>query len=117
MFVDVKRFFLSGLMAVTNQVEEGPVNARVVRKFGMKCGSHDSSLPDGDGIAALGGHYFDLRSNALNFRRANKNHLQRRISQFAVANGTVDLAAIGVASDADVESAQPRLLRILHFVG
>jgi len=51
-----------GLMTVANQVEEGAMHARVVGKFGMKGGSHDSSLPDGDGIAALGGYYFYVRS-------------------------------------------------------
>src|SRR2546430_11413810 len=103
-------------MAVANQVEEGAMNAGIVRKFRMKCGSHDSSLPDRDGIAALGGNYFDVRSHALNFRRSDENHLQGRVSQFAGADGAVDLTPVGVAANADVECAKARLLGIFHFV-
>src|SRR2546430_8577093 len=83
----------------------------------MEGGSHDSSLPDGNRIAALGGHYFHARSYMLNFRSTDKNHLERRVSQFAGADGAVDLAAVGVAPNADVERAQALLPGILHFVG
>src|SRR6266436_3952171 len=102
-------------MAVANQVEEGSMHAGIVRKFGMKCGSHDSSLPDCDGITALGGNYFDVRSHALNFRGTDKNHLQWGVSQFAGADGAVDLAPVGVAANANVEHAQARLPGIFHF--
>src|SRR4029077_5422958 len=104
-------------MAVANHVEEGAMHPGIVRKFGMVCGSPASSLPDCDGITALGGNYFYVRSHALNFGGTDKNHLQRGVSQFAGADGAVDLASVGVASNSDVERAQARLLGIFNFVG
>src|SRR5437870_4270078 len=104
-------------MAVANQIQEGTMHTGVVGKFGMKGGSHDSSLPDGDGIAAFGGNDFHVWPYAFNFGGADENHLQGRISQFSGADGAVDLAAVGVAPNADVERSQARLLGIFHFVG
>src|SRR6266550_4735074 len=83
----------------------------------MEGGSHDSSLPDSNRIAALGGHYFHARPNMLNFRSTDKNHLERRVSQLSGADGAVDLAAVGVAPNADVERAQALLPGILYLVG
>src|SRR5882724_6317657 len=93
------------------------MHARVVGKFGMEGGSHDSSLPYSNRIAAIGGKHFYVRPYTLNFRSTDKNHLQRRVSQLAGADGAVDLAAIGVAPNADVERTQALLPGILHFVG
>src|SRR5207249_10242394 len=95
-------------MTVANQVEEGAMHARVVGKFGMKGGSHDSSLPDGDGIAAFGGNDFHVWPYAFNFGCADENHLQGRISQFSGADGAVDLTAVGVEPNAYVERSQLR---------
>src|SRR6266478_6909876 len=102
----MSRVFLSWLVAVANQVEESTMHAGVVGKFRMEGGRHDSSLPHSYGIASLGGDHFDVPSHALDFRCTDKNHLQRRVSQFAGADGAVDLAAVGVAPNADVERAE-----------
>src|SRR5262249_1433232 len=61
----------------------------------------------------------DLRAHALDLRRAYENHLERRrlatFPQHALPNRTVGLAAIGIAANADVERAQPRLRWIRHL--
>src|SRR5579863_452901 len=68
------------------------------------------------------------------FRRTDEDHLEWRFAEcafvriagsvaggdlpfdkLALANGAVDLASVGIAADADVERAEARLLRILHF--
>jgi hypothetical protein len=79
--------------------------ASVGGKFGMECRGHHSSLTDGYWIAALGRDYFDSGTDAFYLGSANENHLERIISESAFADGTVDLAAVGVAADADVERA------------
>jgi hypothetical protein len=104
-------------MAVLNQIEEGAMHARVVGKFRMESGSHHSSLPDGDRIGALGSNHLHVRSYALNFWCADENHLQWRVSQFASANGAVDLTAVGIATNTDIENTQSHLFWIFHFVG
>jgi len=54
------------------------VNAGIVAEFGMKSCGHGSSLPDGDGIAALGSEHFDSLANVHDLGGADEHHLQRR---------------------------------------
>ena len=76
--------------------------------------SHGSSLPDRDWVGALGGDDFDGRADAFDFRGADENHLQwglcefvvKRAEKFAFADGTVELASVGVAADSDVDCAE-----------
>src|SRR2546430_1459327 len=104
-------------MAVADHIQEGAMHAGVIGKFGMEGGSHDSSLPHGHGIAALGGNDFHVRSDPFNFGGTDENHLEWRVSQFAGADGAIDLAAVSIASNADVERSQSHLPWIFHFVG
>ena len=94
----------------------------VVGQLGMKRGGHDSSLPDGDRVGAFGGDDFDACADAFDFWSPDEDHFQRRIAlialnKFALADGAVDLAAVGVAADADIDGTQSRLLRVLYFTG
>ena len=103
-----------------NQVEEGPVNAGVVGKFGMERRCHRFSLPHGHRIVSFGRDHFDSGPNALDLGRADEHHLNRSepdFRQLAFADGAVDLAPIGIAADADIEGAQTCLLRVLDFAG
>src|SRR5271165_6747675 len=93
------------------------MQASVIAEFGMESGGHHCSLPHGNGIVALGGDYFDSGADALDFGGADEDHLQRLIAESALADRAVDLAAVGVAADADVERAQSGLLRVVHFIG
>jgi hypothetical protein len=104
------------------EVEEGLVDAGIVREFGMESGGHGSSLPDGDRICAFGGHDLNAFSDVLDLGGADEDHFERRtfevpLNQSAFADGAVDLASVGVAADADVERAQPFLMRIFYFGG
>ena len=121
----------SRLFPVADEIEEGLVNSRVVRELGMEGRGHDSSLPDGYRVVAFSSDDFDSRPDALDLWSADENHFQWRVfcrrswhlvvahsvlKKFAFADGTVDLASVGVAADADVECAEAFLFGILYFV-
>ena len=103
------------------------MDARVVREFGVEGGGHDASLADGDGriIFALGRDDFDALAEALDLGGADEDHFDRRrgglpfpcflFQELAFADGAIDLASVGIAADADIDGAQPALLRILNF--
>ena len=92
------------------------MHAGVFAQFGMKSCSHYFSLPDCDGIAAFGGDYFYSGADALYLGCADEDHFDRLFTQSAFPDRAVDLAAVGVAADADVEGAQSGLLRVFYFV-
>jgi len=89
----------------------------------MKSGRHGPSLPNYDRVSAFGSKDLDAFADVGNLRSADEDHFERRILElpfqiaykFAFADGAVDLASVGVAPDMDIESAKPRLLRILDF--
>ena len=106
-------------IAVVDQVQEGAVHTGILRKLRVEgCGYH-SSLPDGDRvfISAFGGDDFDARADTFDLGSADEDHLDGPAGEcgFAGADRAVDLASIGVAADADVERAEPRLVRIGDF--
>jgi len=97
----------------------------------MKCCGHRSSLPDYNRIAAFSREGLDAIADVNDLWSADKNHFERRFPQSSVVriagpvareesaltDRAVDLASVGVAADADVESAESFLRRILHFGG
>src|ERR1017187_841481 len=96
------------------------MDARVIGEFGGEGGGHGSSLADGYRVGAFGGNNFHAFSDVLNLGGADENHFHGRgaelvLDKSAFADGTVDLASVGVAADADVERAEAFLLGILHF--
>jgi hypothetical protein len=101
--------------SVSDQVQKGPVEASVVREFGVEGCGHYPSLPHSDGIFTFGGEDFYARTNAGNFRGANEDHLNGSVAEFSFADGAVNLAAIGIAANADIERAQSGLLGIFDF--
>src|SRR5690348_162781 len=78
----------------------------------MESSRHNASLPYGDGIIAIGSYDLDPRPDALNLRRAYEDHLDGRPGKHALADRAVDLAAVSVPPNADVQSAQAGLLRV-----
>jgi len=93
----------SRFLPVADEIEKGLVNSRVVRELGMEGRGHNCSLPDGDWIVAFRGDDFDPWADAFDFGGANEDHLERIFTESAFADGTVDLATVGVAADADIE--------------
>ncbi len=101
------------------------MDAGIFGEFRMEGRSHSSSLPDGDGVGAFGGEDLHAFSHMGNFGRADEDHFQWGLVEFAfeiadklaLADGAVDLASIGVAADADIEGAKPVLCGIFNFFG
>jgi hypothetical protein len=102
--------------AAGNEIEECPMHAGIVGELGMERSCHHSSLPHGDRIVAFGRDDFDPWPDALDLRRADEHHFDGRPAEAAFTDGAVHLPAVGVAADADVESAQPCLFGIVHLV-
>jgi len=107
------------------------MHAGVGGEFGVEGGGHGSSLADGYWIAALGSNDLYAFAYVCDFGGADEDHFEwgfaeggvMRVArviarqEFALADGAVDLASVGVAADADVEGAEAFLLWILHFGG
>jgi hypothetical protein len=95
------------------------MDAGVVGEFGVEGGGHGPSLPDGYGsfVGALGGENFDALADVDNLGSTDEDHFQRGITEPALADGTIDLASVGVAADADVEGSQAFLLGIFNLCG
>src|ERR1700741_5188971 len=110
-----ERVVLLPAVAVSDEIQKGLMDACVVAQFRMKGGRHGLSLPHGDGIMAFGRDHFDSRAHALDFWRADEDHLQRRVAQLACADRAVDLPSIGIPANADIERAESGLIRISDF--
>ncbi len=100
------------------------MEAGVVGEFGVEGGGHGASLANGDGrvVFAFGGDHLDAFSDVLDFGGADEDHFDglgglEASEKFAFADRAVDLAAVGIAPDADVEGAEAFLLRVFHFTG
>ena len=85
----------------------------------MEGRGHHISLPHQHGIIISLGQYFYARSNFLDARSANENHLQRFAAQSrgSFDDDGIDLAAVGVTANRHVDRIQAGLMRILHFSG
>ena len=93
--------------------------AGVVAQLGVESCSHDFSLSDGDRVVifALGSDYFNFGADAFDLWSADEDHFDRLTTESAFADRAVDLTAVGVAADADIERAQSGLLWVFYFVG
>ncbi len=93
------------------------MHACVSRQLRVKCCSHDLSLADGHRIVAFGGDDFHSRADAIDFGRADKDHLGGLAAEFAFADRAVNLATVSIAANADIEHAQSGLSRVINFIG
>src|SRR5262249_55453878 len=78
---------------------------------------HDFSLPHGNRILALRSEYFYLGPHAFDLGSADKDHFHGRTVELSFPDGAFELAAVGIAADANVEHPQAVLLRVLDLVG
>jgi hypothetical protein len=101
-----------------DQVEEELVNAEVVTKFRMEGGGEEMALTDQDGEVVAGGEGLDLGPGAGDARGADEDHLEGGAGEFGGGgeDGGVDLAAVGVAFNGDVEGGEGDLRGILYVV-
>jgi len=95
------------------------VDAGVLGEFRMEGRGHDTSLPHQHRVVAAFGEDFDAFSDARDAWGADKDHLQRRTAQggFSLDDGGVDLAAVGVALDRDVEGIEAGLVWVDDVLG
>ncbi len=101
---------------VADEVEEELVDAGVAAEFGVEGGGEDVAFADEDREVVAGGEGFDLRASASDARGADEDHLERAAGEFCRfgKDGGVDLAAVGVALDGDVEGCERFLWRVLY---
>lgn len=95
------------------------MDAEVGGHFGVEGGGHGSSLPDEDGVFVAGGEDFDGRAGAFDARGADVDLFEGATGEFGFGgeDGGVDLAAVGVAGDGDVEDSEAGLFGVCDLLG
>ncbi len=83
----------------------------------MKGGGHDILLPHHDWILAFHSQHFDPRSDSRDLRSPDENHFDGRSLEGALSNGTINLAAVSVAANSDINCAETSLFRVVYFLG
>src|SRR5215813_9286797 len=103
--------------AVLHQVQEGLMDAGIFREFGVEGRHHGFSLTDRNRVFSFGCDDFDARAKLLNLGSADEHHLEGCTLEQSFANGTVNLASVGIAADADIERTKPGLGRVRDLFG
>src|SRR5580704_6534026 len=103
-------------MALADEVEEELVDAGVGAEFGVEGGGEEMAFADEDGEAFAGGEGFDAGAGMGDARGANEDHLEWAAFErgWGGEDGGVDLAAVGVALDGDVECGKGFLRGVLY---
>src|SRR6266568_8005332 len=104
---------------VANEVQEELVDPEVVAQLGMEGCGEESALADEDWVVVAGGEGFDLGTGAGDAGGADEDHLEWAALEFGGGgeDGGVDLAAVGVALDGDVECGEGFLRWVRDFFG
>src|ERR1700741_4877714 len=103
---------LDTVISLRDQFEEGAVDTCIIGEFRMEGRGHDIALAHRHRVVVFLGDYFNSPAHALDFGSPNEDHLRGRSGENALADTAIDLPAVGVAANADIESAQPRLLGV-----
>ena len=95
------------------------MDAGVGAEFGVEGGGEEMAFADEDGEAVAGGEGFDVGAGAGDAGGADEDHLEWAAGELGRGgeDGGVDLAAVGVALDGDVEGGEGRLRGILDVLG
>ena len=103
--------------ALADEVEEELVHAQVGAEFGMEGGGQEMAFADEDREAVAAGEGFDVGSCVRDARGADEDHLEWAAWEFCWLgeDGGVDLAAVSVALDGDVEGGE-RFLRGVFYI-
>ena len=104
---------------LADHIEEELVDAGVVGELGVEGGGEDVAGADEGGEAVAGGEGLDRGAGAGDARGADEDHFERAAGEGGVGgeDGGVDLAAVGVALDGDVEGGEGALRRMLDLGG
>ena len=81
------------------------MDAWVVTELGVKCGGHNFSLPDENGVTIALGENFDVGTDAFDARRADVDLLEWLGPKLGIQgeDGGVDLAPVGVSSNSYID--------------
>src|SRR5206468_245206 len=77
-------------LAVSHQIQEELMYARVRAKFGMERCDQRLALRDSNGIASLSRNRLHLGAHARNLPSADEYHLNRRATKQSLTNRAVD---------------------------
>jgi hypothetical protein len=101
------------------EFEEAAMDGGVGGEFGMECGGHHVAFLDERGLVGEFGKDLDAFADALENWGADENHFERFVveSCFAGDDVAVDLAAVAVAEDGQVEEAEGILFWIFYLGG
>jgi len=104
---------------VANEVQEELVDSEVVAQLGMEGCGEEIALADEDRVVIAGGEGFDLGAGAGDAGGTDEDHLERAALEFGGGgeDGGVDLAAVGVALDGDIEGGEGFLRWVRDFFG
>ena len=101
-------------------IQENPMNARVVGQLGMKRGGQMPALLDQHRIALIGRQHLRVpptrRMMGARMKTASRSPVERRRLS-GRRDAAVELAAVGVALDADVHQPERCLRRVGDFGG
>src|SRR5277367_2509693 len=85
----------------------------------MEGGGEEVAFADEDRESVAGGEGFDIGAGAGDARGADEDHLERAAFEFCRRgeDGGVDLAAVGVALDGDIEGGEGGLRGVFYVFG
>src|ERR1700679_3452040 len=106
-------------MACPDLVEKKLVDAKIVAALGAEGGGEGVPLGDEAGEAVAGGEGFYGGAGVGDARGADEDHFERATGEFCWCgeDGGVDLAAVGIAFDGDVECGEGGLRGVLDVFG
>jgi len=120
-------------LAVCDEGQKRLVDTGIFAEFGMKGCRHGCSLSDRDGIIAFCGKNFYAVAYVDNLGGTDEDHFQRRRvctrriaglqvmvevgQELPFPDRAIDLAAVCVAANANVQGAKPSLSGIFNFCG
>ena len=91
------------------------MEARIIAQLRMERSGDGIALFDRDWITAFCGEDFNTGAKSFDLRSADKDHFGRVAVDQTGADGTVDLASVGIAAHGDVECAQRGLRWVRNF--
>ena len=94
------------------------MDAGVGAEFGVEGGGEEVAFADEDGEVVAGGEGFDVGAGAGDAGGADEDHLEWAAGEFCRLgeDGGVDLAAVGVALDGDVEGGEGFLRGVFYVL-
>lgn len=109
---------LTGAM-VSDEIEKELVDAGVRAEFGVEGGREEMAFANEDRKVVTGGEGFNVGAGMNDAGSADEDHLEWAAFEFCGLgeDGRVDLAAVGVALDGDIQGGEGFLRGVLYVFG